>query len=136
MSVKIRAKNPSNSLQTVSCNSSGHLNVAFPVTEKQITHITLLNETISSNSFSTSINFSSHPSLGGNLWGNSDTHHNIILQFSNDNITFFNIKTLNVINIDNDLTFSSSLQAPPKYIRFHNPKNSSVSINAFIDLIT
>ena len=194
MSVKIKAKNPTNTLQTLTCNSGGELNVAFDGldlsktnakldlnfgklsniqtitdtklsaiqtfldkdsgvnfhntltnskldtvitnTEKTITHLNLLNTTITANSFSSSINLQPYPSEGGHIWGNSDTHYNLILQYSNDNITYFNIKLLNVINIDSDLTFNCHLEIPPKYIRFHNPKNTDVSCNFFIDLIT
>jgi len=152
MSVKVRAKNPSNILQTLSCDSNGQLNVAFDGldlsttntkldtvisnTDKTITHLTLLNTTINANSFSSSINLTSHPSEGGNIWGNSDTHHNLILQYSSDNISYFNIKNLNVVNIDSDLTFCTHMEIPPKYIRFYNHHNSSVICNFHIDLIT
>lgn len=133
MSVKIKAKNANNVLQTLTCNTDGKLNVGM---DKTITYLTLLNETIGANSFTTTINLSSHPSEGAHIWGNSDTHYNLILQYSNDNITFFNISWLSVVNIDNDLTFNLHLEIPPKFIRFHNPKNSSVSCNFHIDLIT
>ena len=133
MSVKIRAKNPSNVLTTLNCDTNGQLNVAM---DKTITHLTLLNQTISANSFSTSVNLTAHPSEGANIWGNSDTHHNLILQYSNDNITYFNIKNLNVININSDLTFCEHIVIPPKHIRFFNHNSVSVSANFHIDLIT
>jgi len=133
MSVKIKAKNANNVLQTLTCNTDGKLNVGL---DKTITHLTLLNQTIGANSFTTAINLTPYPSEGGHLWGNSDTHYNLILQYSNDNITFLNIKWLSVVNIDGDFTFNSHLEIPPKFIRFHNPKSSSVSCSFNIDLIT
>ena len=194
MSVKVRAKNPSNILQTLSCDANGQLNVAFDgldlsttnakldlnfgklsniqtitdtklsaiqtfldkdsgnqfhnditntkleelktLNTKGIQHISLLNHTISANSVGNVIDLSTYKTLGGTLWGNSDTHYNLVLQYSEDNITYFNIKNISVVNIENDLTFYEFLEVPPKYVRFLNPKNSNVSVNIHLDLIT
>lgn len=151
MSVKVRAKNPSNILQTLSCDSNGQLNVAFDgldlsttnskldelktLNTKSIQHISLLNHTIAPNSVGSVIDLSTYKTLGSTLWGNSDTHHNLVLQYSEDNTTYFNIKNVNVVNIENDLTFYDFLEIPPRYIRFLNPKNTNVSVNIHLDLI-
>lgn len=132
MSVKIRAKNPSNILQTLSCDDEGRLKV---FEQKSIHHISLLNHTISSNSTGNVIDLSTYKTLGGTVWGNSDTHYHLVIQYSEDNITYFNIKNINVLNIVNELTFYEYLEIPPKYIRFLNPKNSNVVLNIHLDLI-
>lgn len=135
MSVKIKAKNLSNSLQTLTCNNSGRLNVFNEdITTITKSNLTSLNQTITQNNPSSVFDLSTNISSSTRLWGNSNTHHDMILQFSNDNSNWISVDNINVLNINTELTFNLIITSPPKYIRLFNNHNQTIIINAHLEL--
>ena len=156
MSVKIKAKNPTNTLQTLTCDANGKLNVNstgsgggstdMTTTNTHLsniesktysrtkTNLTSLNQTITQNNNSSVFDLSTTISTSARLWGKSDTHHDLILQFSNDNSNWISIDNVNVLIIDNDKSFNLIIDNPPKYLRLLNPHNQTIIIDTFLEL--
>ncbi len=192
MSTKIRAKNPSNILQTLTCDSGGHLNVAFDgldlsttndkldlnfgklsniqtitdtklsaiqtfldkdsgnqfinnIVEEKLTEIEAKtynrsrgqikyeNVSLAQNTASSVFNLSNYISTKCRLWGNSDIHKDIILQFSDDNNNWHNSENIHILNINSEYVFNLIIECPPKYMRVFN-QNPAITINLYLEL--
>lgn len=151
MSVKIKAKNQSNILQTLTCDNAGHLNVAFDGLDLTTTNAKLdliegktysrtksqikyTNESLAQNQSSSVFDLSNNISTKCRLWGHSNVHKNLMLQFSDDNSNWHNIEILNVLNISGDLTFNQIIECPPKYIRVFNNQTTTITLDLFLEL--
>lgn len=128
MSVKIKAKNDSDLLQTLRCDNTGILK-----TNSTLVNITLTNtETITASNNGNSINLTQYNKM--RIWGTTNHHHNFYIQYSNDNITFYTMDEINVLSKNSILIFNSFLENIPKYIRFYNHHSSSINLVMFLEL--
>tara|TARA_R110000823_G_scaffold191906_6_gene323557 strand:+ start:4846 stop:5322 length:477 start_codon:yes stop_codon:yes gene_type:complete len=156
MSVKIKAKNPSNILQTLTCDANGHLNTTgsgggggstdMTTTNLHLsniegktyirsnTNLSSLNQTILTTNSSSVLDLSSNISSKARLWGNSNTHHDLILQFSDDNSTWISVDNINVLNINSEKSFNVLIDNPSKYIRLFNHSTQTIIINVYLEL--
>tara|TARA_R110002153_G_scaffold51491_2_gene144801 strand:+ start:1426 stop:1839 length:414 start_codon:yes stop_codon:yes gene_type:complete len=137
MSVKIKAKNASNILQTLTCDNDGKLNTtATLIGHNTKTNLKSVNLTINSTSSAFENDLTSVAYGKCLIWGDSNTHKNIILQFSNNATDWYSNIEIPVIKINNELVFMINLEQPPKHIRFYNPESSAIIVNIFIDLLS
>lgn len=128
MSVKIKAKNDSDLLQTLRCDNSGILK-----TNSTLVSITLTNnETITASGNGTSIDISTYNKM--RLWGTSNIHHNFLIQWSNDNITFYTMDEMNVLSKNGIFLFNQLWDNIPKYIRFFNHHSLTINLVMFLEL--
>tara|TARA_R110000822_G_scaffold26049_13_gene78824 strand:- start:940 stop:1407 length:468 start_codon:yes stop_codon:yes gene_type:complete len=153
MSVKIKAKNPSNLLQTLTCNTLGHLNTTgggggstdMTTTNNHLSNIEgktyirtknnlTSNGVIGQNTASSVFDLSTNISSLVRLWGSSDTHHDMILEFSNDNSNWISVDIIHVLNINSNSSFNLIINNPPKYIRLFNNHSQSIILDAFLEL--
>ena len=155
MSVKIKAKNPSGNLQVLTCNALGELNttgagggggsdmtatnliltdIEGKTYNRTRTNLTFLNQTILTNANSSVFNLSSTIYNKCRLWGVSDRHHDLTLEFSNDNSTWSKIQNVNVLNFNSNYTFNLIIDLPPKYLRLNNHSAHTITLDTLLEL--
>tara|TARA_R110002072_G_scaffold271842_3_gene431837 strand:+ start:3216 stop:3677 length:462 start_codon:yes stop_codon:yes gene_type:complete len=150
MSTKIRAKNPSNILQTLTCDNSGHLNIAFDGLDLTTTNGKLdailsytydrtklqlkeENVSIGQNQFSSTFDLSNKITTKCRLWGNGTIHRDAILQFSDDNTNWKNSEIIHILDINGEYSFNLIIECPPKYMRIFNPYLTNTTLNIYLE---
>mgnify|MGYP003671162877 FL=1 len=98
------------------------------------TNLSSLNQTILTTNSSSVLDLSSNISSKARLWGNSNTHHDLILQFSDDNSTWISVDNINVLNINSEKSFNVLIDNPSKYIRLFNHSTQTIIINVYLEL--
>ncbi len=130
MSVKIKAKNANNILQTLTCDNNGVLNTnAISSFSKQT--LTLLNITLSQNQDSASIDCRGYRQL--RIWGYNNTNNNLMLEFSDNGTNFFRMTELYNLDVGGVHKINELIDCPPKYVRISNI-NAQMTMNLYFVL--
>ena len=114
------------------CDSDGHLQVDVRNTKSSQSITVTLNNT--DTIVSTTYDLSDFTKT--KIWGSSDIHKNFIIQYSNNNSNWLDIREVLVLEINSNYVFEQIVECPPKYIRFKNISSSTQVLNIYLEHIS
>ena len=138
MSLAVRQDTQSNlagdgKYSPLSINNKGELRVSGGSTR---TTNNILDETISANSSSTNkFDLSNTVAIRSKLWGKSYKHNNFIIEYSDDDSSYFDIREAMVLEVNGGYIFEEVIECPPKYLRFKNITDSDHKLDIYLELI-